>query len=51
MSTDVIYSNSDGSVTASALVEVAEEWMNGMRAANGAIFQITRPGTVRHVIF
>lgn len=51
MSTDVIYSNSDGSVTASALVEMAEEWMNGMRTANGATFQITRPGTVRLVTF
>ena len=48
MSTDVIYSNSDGSITASALVEVAEEWMNGIRTANGAAFQIVRlrSGTV-----
>ena len=47
ISTDVIYSNSDGSITASALVETAEEWMNGIRTANGGTFQITRPGTVR----
>ena len=47
MSTDVIYSNNDGSITASALVETAEEWMNGIRTVNGATFQITRPGTVR----
>ena len=47
MSTDVIYSNSDGSITASALVETAEEWMNGIRTVSGATFQITRPGTVR----
>ena len=47
MSTDIIYSNSEGSITASALVETAEEWMNGIRTANGVAFQITRPGTVR----
>jgi hypothetical protein len=47
MSTDVIYSNGDGSITASALVETAEDWMNGIRTANGAAFQITRPGNVR----
>lgn len=47
MSTDVIYSNSDGSITASALEEMAGEWMNGIRTANGATFQISRPGTVR----
>ncbi len=46
MSTDVIYSNSNGSITASALVETAEDWMNGIRTANGATFQITRPETV-----
>ena len=50
MSTDVIYSNSDGSITASALVETAEEWMDGMRTVNGVTFQITRPGTVRFII-
>ena len=46
MSTDIIYSNSDGSITAGTLVEVATEWMNGMRTANGVTFQISRPGTV-----
>ena len=46
MSTDIIYSNSDGSITASALVETAGEWMNGIRTANGVTFQITRPGLV-----
>ena len=45
MSTDVIYSNSDGSITASALVETAVEWMNGIRTANGATFQITSSGS------
>lgn len=46
MSTDIIYSNSDGSVTASALVETAEEWINGIRTANGVTFQIAHPGLV-----
>ena len=45
MSTDVIYSNSDGSITASALVETAVELMNGIRTANGAAFQIASPGS------
>ena len=44
MSTDIVYSNRNGSVTASALVEMAEEWMNGIRTANGFAFQINRPG-------
>ena len=42
MSIDIIYSNSNGSVTASDLVEMAEEWMNGIRTANGFAFQINR---------
>ena len=44
MSTDVTYSNSDGSITASILVETAESRMNGIRTANGATFLIARPG-------
>ena len=44
ISTDVTYSNSDGSITASVLVETAEAWMNGIRTANGATFLIARPG-------
>ena len=46
MSTDIIYSNSDGSITATALVETAGEWMNGIRTANEVTFQIARPGPV-----
>jgi hypothetical protein len=45
MSIDIVYSNSNGSITASTLVEMAEEWMNGIRTANGFAFQINRPGT------
>ena len=44
MSVDTIYSNRNGTVTASALVEMAEEWMNGIRTANGVTFQINRSG-------
>ena len=45
MSIDIVYSNSNGSITASTLVEMAEGWMNGIRTANGFTFQIDRPGT------
>ena len=45
MSIDIVYSNSNGSITASTLVEMAEEWTNGIRTANGFAFQIDRPGT------
>lgn len=41
MSADVIFSNSDGSVTASALVARTEEWMNGVRTVNGLSLQLS----------
>lgn len=44
MSIDIVYSNHNGSVTASDLVEMAEDWMNGIRTANGFAFQINRSG-------
>ena len=49
MSVDIVYSNSNGSLTASALVEMAEEWMNGIRTANGVAFQINRSGASNSV--
>ena len=49
MSIDIVYSNSNGSIIASTLVEMAEGWMNGIRTANGFAFQIDRPGTISSV--
>ena len=51
MSIDIVYSNSNGSITASALVEMAEEWMNGIRTANGFAFQINHSGANNSVSF
>ena len=51
MSIDIVYSNGNGSITASALVEMAEEWMNGIRTANGFAFQINRSGDSNSVRF
>lgn len=45
MSTDIVFSNSDGSVTASALVEKGQDWMNGLRTANGLTYQLSRSTT------
>ena len=47
MSADIIFSNNDGSVTASALVARAEEWMNGVRTVNGLSFQLSCPVSQR----
>ena len=47
MSADITFSNSDGSVTASALVARATEWMDGVRTVNGLSFQLSRPVSQR----
>ena len=44
MSMNTIYSNRNGTITASDLVEMAKEWMNGIRTAKGFAFQINRSG-------
>ena len=51
MSIDIVYSNRNGSITASALVEMAAEWMNGIRTADGFAFQINRSGANNSVRF
>ena len=50
MSTDIIFANSDGSVTASALVARAQAWMGGARTVNGLSFQLSRPGSATDLV-
>ena len=45
ISTELVFSDSSGSVTASALVERTQEWIDGVRTANGFSFQLIRTNT------
>ena len=50
MSSDIVFANSDGSLTASALVDSGQNWINGVRTVNGLSFQLTRPTNVPVII-
>ena len=39
------YSNADGSLTASALVEQSDQWITGLREINGATYDIMNPSS------
>ena len=41
VSTDLVFSDSSGDITASVLVDRAQQWISGVRVANGVSFQLS----------